>query len=74
MHHLLRMNQERGEQLKPGDVNIEMPLGGERVAKEREGLPGRHGEGGIGHGQQRCPTFSFSLAFLPFQLLGILNN
>ncbi|CAM9351631.1 unnamed protein product, partial [Bubo scandiacus] len=32
------MNQERGEQLKPGDVNIEMLLGGETVAKLHWGI------------------------------------
>jgi len=32
-HHLLRVDRERGEQLRPGDVTIEVLLGGGTAAE-----------------------------------------
>lgn len=70
MHHLLPMNQERGEQLKPGDVNIEMLPGGEMVAKQTEAAWAAARGDVTGRSGRVCPLACLS-SFLYFMTINL---
>lgn len=64
------MNQERGEQLKPGDVNIEMLPGGEMVAKQTEAAWAAARGDVTGRSGRVCPPACLS-SFLYFMTINL---
>lgn len=64
------MNQERGEQLKPGDVNIEMLPGGEMVAKQTEAAWAAARGDVTGRSGRVCPLACLS-SFLYFMTINL---